>query len=305
MMDKLPSNNNLVKAGGGNKVEKPNAEIKSLIYEIRGQQVMLDSDLAKLYQVGTKRINEAVRNNPKKFPERFSFTLSKAESEALRTKFSTANISTKSRSVPRVFTERGIIMLATILKSDAAVDVTIKIVDTFVLMRQYISVKPLSQKYINDIVFRDSKRIDLIEQLLQAIEEKEKITGIYFDGQIYDAYSRILKIFSEAKKSLTIIDAYTDIITLNIIKRWTIPVTIITSKSAPLKSQDIKKYQEQYDNLTIVYNNTFHDRYFILDGKTVYHCGASINRIGYKTFSITKIGDQEIVAALLSKINLK
>ena len=305
-MDKTPNNNtisNLAKSSTDNEDDKPAPEIKSLIYNIRGQQVMLDSDLAWLYQVETKRINEAVKNNMQKFPERFSWKLSENECK----NFLVENFDQKRETRggryknPRVFTEQGVMMLATILKSAVATEVTIRIMDTFVAMKKYISGNLIEQKYINNLVLSDHERIELLEQLFEKFEKKEKLTGIYFNGQIYDAYSRILKIFSEAKKSLTIIDAYTDIVTLNIIKRLNIPVTIITSKSAPIKSQDIKKYQEQYNNLTIVYDNTFHDRYFILDNRTVYHCGASINRIGYKTFSITKINDEEIITALLNK----
>ncbi len=317
MMDKSPINNtdnSLVKTDNTNKTEKPNAEIKSLIYYIRGQQVMLDSDLAKLYQCknGAKAINQAVKRNPERFPEDFCFQLSKEELANLRSQNVTASNRNKSRTSPFVFTEQGVSMLATTLKTDIAAQVSIKIIREFIAIRKYIANNLLEQQHIYNLVLEDhetirknSSDIKQIQQALDQFTTKQKDDGIYFNGQIYHAYSRILKIFSEAKQSLTIIDAYTDIITLNIIKRLTIPVTIITSKSAPIKSEDIKKYQEQYDNLIIIYDSTFHDRYFILDGKTVYHCGASINRIGYKTFSITKINDEEIVAALLSKIASK
>ena len=310
MMDKLPSNNNLVKADGGNKAEKPNAEIKSLIYNIRGQQVMLNSDLAKLYQCknGAKTINQAVSRHKERFPEDFCFQLTKQEQQhLLRSQVGTLEKGKgkHSKYLPLVFTEQGIAMLSSVLRTSVAADVNVQIMRAFVSMRRYVDPGFWGQKYYNDMTIRHDSEIKLLQESLDKFEKKRKDEGIYFNGQIYDAYSRILKIFSEAKKSLTIIDGYTDNITLDIIKRLNIPVTIIISKSAPLKSQDIKKYQEQYNNLTIVYDNTFHDRYFILDGKTVYHCGASINRIGYKTFSIAKINDEEIVAALLSKIASK
>lgn len=308
-MDKSPNKtiSNLAKSSKNTEGYRPAPEIKSLIYNIRGQQVMLDSDLAWLYQVETKRVNEAVKNNMQKFPERFSWRLTEDECR----NFLVENFDRKRETRggryknPRVFTEQGIMMLATILKSAVATEVTIRIMDTFVAMKKYISGNLIEQNYINKVVLSDHERIELLERLFEKFEKKEKQTGIYFNGQIYDAYSRILKIFSEAKQSLTIIDGYTDNITLDIIKRLNIPVTIIISNSAPLKSQDIKKYQEQYNNLTIAYDNTFHDRYFILDNKIVYHCGASINRIGYKTFSITKINDEEIITALLDKIDTR
>ena len=310
-MDKSPNNNtinNLAKSSKNTEGNRPDPEIKSLIYEIRGQQVMLDSDLAKLYQCknGTKDINKAVKRNLQKFPGDFYFQLSHEEyTNLLRFHSGTSNpdVGRGGRQyIPYVFTEQGVAMLASVLHTEIAGIVSVNIMRAFVAMKKYISGNLIEQKYINNLVLSDHERIKLLEQLFEKFEKKEKLTGIYFDGHIYDAYSRILEIFSEAKESLTIIDAYTDIITLNIIKRLNIPIAIITSKSAPLKPQDVKKYQEQYSNLTIIYDNTFHDRYFILDGKTVYHCGASINRIGHKTFSITKINDQEIVAALLSKI---
>ena len=146
------------------------------------------------------------------------------------------------------------------------------------------------------------KRIDVIESTLAKFEEKKKVSEIYFDGQIYDAYSKIQDIFKEAKNKLVIIDGYADNTILDIIKRLNVKVTIITKSNNLLTRQDIEKYNKQYNNLTVKYDNTFHDRYFILDDSIVYHCGASINRIGYKTFSITKINDNEIKNALINKI---
>ena len=131
---------------------------------------------------------------------------------------------------------------------------------------------------------------------------KRKINEIYFDGQIYDAYSKIQEIFKEAKNKLVIIDGYADTTTLDIIKRLSVIVTIITKPNNLLTVQDINRYNQQYNNLIVKYDKTFHDRYFILDDSVIYHCGASINRIGYKTFSITKINDEEVKNALINKI---
>lgn len=135
----------------------------------------------------------------------------------------------------------------------------------------------------------------------QKFEEKRKISEIYFNGQIYDAYSKIQEIFSEAKEKLIIIDAYADKTILDIIKRLPINVSIITKPNNLLTKQDIERYNKQYNNLSVCYDNSFHDRYFILDNKTVYHCGASINRIGYKTFSINLIEDEEICQSLIKR----
>ena len=135
------------------------------------------------------------------------------------------------------------------------------------------------------------------------IEEKRKNNEIYFDGQIYDAYSKIQNIFKLAKEKLIIIDAYADNTILDIIKRLEIEVIVITKFNNLLTNQDIMKYNKQYHNLKVVFDNTFHDRYFILDNKDLYHCGASINRIGYKTFSITQISDDNICNVLIDKVN--
>ena len=145
-------------------------------------------------------------------------------------------------------------------------------------------------------------KIKLLQDSFQKIEEKKKVNEIYFDGQIYDAYSKIQEIFKSANKSLVIIDAYADNTILDIIKRLNINVTIITKPNNLLTSQDIEKYNKQYNNLIVIFDNTFHDRYFILDDENIYHCGASVNRIGYKTFSITLIGDEDVKNALINKI---
>ena len=289
--------------------KEDNIKIENMIYEIRGKQVMLDSDLAKLFGVETKRINEAVKNNPKKFPERFTWILTKEEAILFsRSKISTLNENKIKRGqnlkyLPKVFTEQGVAMLATILKSDTAIETSIIIMDAFAAMRKYISSNLIEQSYINELVLKDNKRISALEETFSKFEEKKKINEIYFNGQIYDAYSKIYEIFNNSEKELIIIDSYADNTILDIIKRLTIKVIIITKKDNLLTEQDILKYNKQYHNLNVIYDNTFHDRYFILDKEIVYHCGSSINRIGYKTFSITLIGDNDIIKSLLNKVN--
>ena len=169
-------------------------------------------------------------------------------------------------------------------------------------MRKYISSNLIEQKYINNMVLEHDSQIKLLQSTFDKLEEKKKVNEIYFDGQIYDAYFKIQEIFKEAKKDLIIIDGYADNTILDIIKRLKVNVIIITKPNNLLTKQDILKYNRQYHNLKVVYNNTFHDRYFILDGKTVYHCGSSINRIGYKTFSITLIGDMDVCKILINRV---
>ncbi len=296
-----------------NNLVKDEINIENLIYEIRGVQVMIDSDLAKLYECanGTKSINLAVKRHVNRFPERFMFQLTKEEFFTLRFQSETSSWNSYGgvRKLPYAFTEQGVAMLATVLRTPVAEEVSIKIMDAFVAMRKFISNNLLEQKYINNLVLEDhslilehKKKISLIEDTLEKFEEKKKVSEIYFDGQIYDAYSKIQEIFKEAKSKLVIIDSYADNTILDIIKRLNIKVIIITKSNNLLTKQDIERYNKQYNNLTVKYDNTFHDRYFILDDSIVYHCGASINRIGYKTFSITKINDEEIKQLLINKL---
>ena len=277
-------------------------KIENLIYEVRGKQVMLDRDLARLYECanGTKDINKAVKRNIDRFPEDFMFQLTEEEFNILRFQSGTSKVQGGRRYKPYVFTEQGVAMLSSVLHSKTAIQVSIKIMNAFVAMRKYISSNLIEQKYINELVLEDHDKIKVLENSFQKLEEKKKVNEIYFDGQIYDAYFKIQEIFKEAKKDLIIIDGYADNTILDIIN-----VIIITKPNNLLTKQDILKYNRQYHNLKVVYNNTFHDRYFILDGKIVYHCGSSINRIGYKTFSITLIGDMDVCKILINRYKLK
>ena len=281
--------------------------IEDMIYEIRGKQVMLDSDLARLYKCanGTKTINLAVKRHINRFPERFMFRLTRDEYyKILRFQSETIELEQGkySKYLPYVFTEQGIAMLATVLRTEVAEEISIKIMDAFVTLRHYISDNLLEQKYINNQVFKNTEDIKLLQKSFKKFEEKRKDNEIYFNGQIYDAYSKIHDIFKDATKSLVIIDAYADNTILDIIKRLNINIVIITQPNNLLTKQDIEKYNKQYHNLKVIFDNTFHDRYFILDNSIVYHCGASINRIGYKTFSINLINDNDVSISLISKV---
>ena len=283
---------------------KESVGIENLIYEIRGKQVMLDSDLAKLYECknGTKEVNQAVKNNLEKFPERFSWQLTDYEIKDLRSKNLTTNYSNMSRSMPRVFTEQGVAMLATILHTPVATQISIKIMDAFVVMRHYISDSELRLSNVEARVIEHGESIKLLQESFKRFEEKKKINEIYFNGQIYDAYSKIQDIFKNATKGIIIIDNYADNTLLDIIKRLDVDVIIITKSNNLLTKQDILKYNKQYNNLKVIFNNDFHDRYFIIDDSCVYHCGSSVNRIGYKTFSINLIEDGEVCIPLINKI---
>ena len=279
--------------------------IENLIYEIRGVQVIFDSDLAKLYECinGTKDINKAVKRNIERFPENFMFQLTDKEYDILRFQIGTSKIRGGRRYNPYVFTEQGVAMLSSVLHTEIAIKMSIQIINAFVIMRKYISNNLIEQKHINNLVLEHDTEIKLLKESFSKIEEKRKTNEIYFNGQIYDAYSKILEIFRKATESLIIIDTYADNTILDIIKRLNIEVIIITKSNNLLTKQDIKIYNNQYNNLKIIFNNDFHDRYFILDKSILYHCGTSINRIGYKTFSINLISDKEICYLMINKVN--
>lgn len=191
-------------------VEKNVINIENIIYEFYEKEVMLDSDLANLYNVETKRINEAVKNNPEKFPSRFSWILTDEEKNNLQSKFSTANISSMSRANPRVFTEQGVYMLATILKSKKATEVSIRIMDAFVKMRHYIKYNEqlLPRKYLllEEKVDSNTKRIDeLFDKFNPKVITKN---SIFYKNDIYDAYSVLMEIFKLSEEEIIIIDNY-------------------------------------------------------------------------------------------------
>lgn len=287
-------------------------QIENLIYEIRGKQVMLDSDLARLFGYETKNLNRQVQRNIERFPENYCFQLTEKEYRDLRCQNVTSSLNSNyggRRYMPYVFTEHGITMLSGILKSEIAVKMSLKIVDTFIKMKKYISDNLLEQKYINNQVFKNtediktnSEKIRLLQESFDKLSEKTNDTEIYFAGQMYDAYSKILNIFKNAKNELIIIDSYADNVILDIIKRLETKVIVITKPNNLLTSLDIEIYNKQYNNLKVIFDNTYHDRYFIIDNEEIYHCGTSINRIGYKTFSITLMNDEDIYNKLLDKV---
>ena len=275
--------------------------IENLIYEIRGNQVMLDSDLAKLYNCtnGTKDVNKAVSRNVERFPSDFYFQLTHEEYQNLKFQIGTSSLNKHGgvRKLPYAFTEQGVAMLASVLKTDIASDISVKIMRAFVLMKQYISTNLIEQRYINELVIKDSKRIDLIESALS--EFKEKNNHLFFDGQIYDAYSLLLDIFNKCKKEIVIIDNYIDKCILDILSKLDKKITIITNS---YNNEDYEKYKMQYKNIKLKIDSSFHDRFIIIDKEILYHCGASFKDLGKKCFEISKIEETDILYSLLKKI---
>ena len=281
--------------------EKDVINIENMIYEIDGKEVMLDSDLAKLYNVETKRVNEAVKNNPEKFPRRFSWILTNEEKNNLWSKFSTANISSMSRSNPRVFTEQGVYMLATILKSKIATEVSIRIMDTFVKMRHYINynknILPRRFLLLEEKVDHNTKRID---ELFDKFNPKE-ITkdSIFFKGDIYDAYSVLLEIFNLAKDEIIIIDNYVGKVLLDELRSIDKNIIIISSN---INVNLRKKYLKQYNNIKFIKNDSYHDRFIIIDRKRVFHSGASFKDLGRKCFGIHEIENSVKIEKLINEV---
>ncbi len=266
--------------------EKDVINIENMIYEIDGKEVMLDTDLAKLYNVETKRINEAVKNNLEKFPDRYLFRITDKEYNSLKSKISTSKGG--SRKGHTAFVEQGVYMLATILKSDVATEVSIRIMDTFVRMRHYIKYNDqlLPHKYLllEEKVDNNTKRIDeLFDKFNPKVITKN---SIFFHNDIYDAYSVLLEIIDIAKEEVIIIDNYMGKTLLDELRNINRKIIIISSNiNDTLK----KKYLKQYNNIKFINNESYHDRFIIIDRKRVFHCGASFKDLGKKCFAINEI----------------
>lgn len=277
-------------------------EIASKIYTIRGVEVMLDSDLATMYRCanGTKTINLAVKRNIERFPSDFYFQLNDEEFKNI-CGFNLKPQKSKIRSLPYVFTEQGVAMLATVIKTDIAAQVSINIMRAFVHMRHYIKYNEqlLPRKFLllEDKVDNNTKRID---ELFDKFNPKE-ITkdSIFFQGDIYDAYSVLLEIFNLAKEEIILIDNYAGKEILDELRDIDKKIIIITSNiNDTLKN----KYIKQYSNVTFVNNDSYHDRFIIIDRKRVFHSGASFKDIGKKCFAINEIENEKEVKKILENI---
>ena len=289
-------------------IVKDNIKIENLIYKIRGKQVMLDSDLAMLYgcKNGTKSLNLAVKRHINRFPERFMFQLTKEEYSSIysRFQFETLNKNNQKQGLnikylPYVFTEQGVAMLSAILKTDVAEEISIKIMDAFVAMKNIINTSLIEQKYINSLVLEHDNEIRLLQESFNKLSTKEKINHIFYNGQIYDAYLLLIDILSKAKKEIIIIDNYAGKKLFDIIKNIDVKVKIYTENIDNISKE---KYEKQYNNLEIINTHIFHDRFIIIDNKELYHSGASFKDLGKKCFAITKIEDNSILKELLNKL---
>lgn len=304
-----------------NQIETPVVEIvqpaiEKLIYVIRDKQVMIDSDLAMLYQVETGALNRAVKRNIKRFPDDFRFQLTVEEYENLKCQIGISSLNKNGyggrRTLPYVFTEQGISMLASVLHSDIAVNVSIGIMRAFVEMRRFIANNALLFERISNVELKQleyQKQTDeKLEQIFEYISEHEEASQkIFFDGQIYDAFSLIVSLIQKAEKEITLIDGYVDVGTLNLLakKNEGVSVTVYTHQRTRLSNIDVANFNAQYPTLEVKYTSVFHDRFLILDGKTAYHIGASLKDAGKKTFGITLINDESITKDILQRLELE
>jgi len=303
-------------------------DIKNLIYTIRGKQVMLDSDVAMLYHYPTKRINEAVNRNKQRFPDNFCFQLTEEEYKSLRFKNFTLNeINSKyvnkdnslrsqiatldenkgrghhRKYLPYVFTEQGIAMLSGLLKNNIAIQVSISIMNAFVEMRKFLIINGQLFERLTNIEYKLLEHDKKFDQVFDQLQHEENIKQkIFFEGQIYDAYSLIIDIIKKANNKILIIDNYIDDSVLKMLtkKNNNVEVVILTSDKSNIQKLDIQKFNKEYPLLKVAKTNKFHDRFIVIDNKEMYHLGASIKDLGKKCFGINKIEDLEIINKVIN-----
>ena len=288
-----------------NVVKYETKNIKDLIYTIRGKQVMLDSDVAMLYHCETRNINQAVKRNIDRFPDRYCFQLTRSEFENLRSQFVILNKNLNNGKVirkylPYVFTEQGIAMLSGLLKNEIAIQVSINIMDAFVEMRKIIANSFNINNRVSTLehqMIECHEKFDEVFNELQKGKDTEFNQKIFFNGQIYDAYSLIIDIIKRAKEKILIIDNYIDDNILKMLakKNKNVEVVILTSQNCNLTKLDINKFNRQYPTLTVARTSKFHDRFIVIDNKELYHCGASLKDLGKKCFAISKMKDTKFM----------
>lgn len=291
-------------------------KIQQLVYVIRNQQVMLDSDLAMLYQVETGALNRAVKRNKYRFPDDFCFQLTIEELTSLRCqigiskKEDSGNTSHGGRRyTPYVFTEQGIAMLASVLRSEIAAKVNVEIMRTFVTMRRFIANNTMLFTYITELEMKQEKYINESDKKFKQVFDyiaahTESEQKIFYESQIFDAFSFFINLVSKATTSIILIDGYVDIDTLNIFtkKKTGVTVDIYTLPKSSLSKNDINNFNKQYPRLTVCYNTHFHDRFMIIDNIDVYHIGASLKDAGKKCFAVTKLNDPSIAQDIKQRL---
>lgn len=283
-------------------------DIKQKIFVIRGKEIILDEDIARLYEEETKKINQAVKRNQNRFPQEFCFQLTEKEYESLRSQFVTLKIQGRGQHrkyVPYAFTEQGVAMLSAVLHSDKAVEVSIRIINAFIEMRRFIINNHMLFEKISNVELKQIEYQKLTDDKFEKIfeyigEHKEKEQKLFFNGQIWDSYNLIVNIIKRADSKIVIIDNYIDDTILEMLskKKRGVEVVILTSNNSNILKLDVQKFNREYPTLKIAKTNKFHDRFIILDNKELYHCGASLKDLGKKCFAISKIEDKDYLNRL-------
>lgn len=267
--------------------------IESLIRFIREKQVILDTDLAMLYGVETKRLKEQVKRNIDRFPDDFMFELTREELNGLRSQFATSNGRGGTRYLPYAFTEGGIAMLSSVLKSGIAVEVNIRIMRAFVAMRQFLATNAQVFQRLTNIEYHQietDKRIDEVFKRLDANVQPQQ--GIFYEGQVFDAYQFVSDLVRKAKNSIVLIDNYVDDTVLTLLDKRAdnVTATIYTQHISQQLQLDINRHNTQYPAINVEHFNKAHDRFLLIDDE-VYHIGASIKDLGKKWFAFTLMQD--------------
>ena len=271
--------------------------IKRRIFTIRGKQVMLDSDLAEYFGATTGNLNRAMKRNIKRFPDNFCFQLTKTDYyEILRCQTGILELEQGkySKYLPYVYTEQGIAMLTSVLHTERAIAASISIMEAFVEMRHFIANNAALFERISKVELKQLEADKKFDQLFEYVNtHAETNQKLFFDGQIYDAFSLLIELIQKAEQEIILIDGYVDVSTLNVLakKKSGVAVTIYTFPKTKLTAQDVAAFNAQYPQLDVKYTNIFHDRFLILDRKTVYHIGASLKDAGKKCFGITLMKD--------------
>ena len=275
-----------------------------------------------------KKINQAVKRNIERFPEKFCFQLTEEEFSSLRSQIVTLNKTTVQENfedsslrlqiatlnentgrdkhrkyLPYVFTEQGIAMLSGLLKNDIAIQVNINIMDAFVEMRKFLIVNGQLFERLTNVEYKLLEHDKKFDKVFDQLQNEENIKQkIFFEGQIYDAYSLIIDIIKKANKKILIIDNYIDDSVLKMLtkKNKNVEVVILTSNKSNIQKIDIQKFNKEYPILKVAETNKFHDRFIVIDNKEMYHLGASIKDLGKKCFGINKIEDLDIVEKVIN-----
>lgn len=280
-------------------------QIQSKIFNLRGQQIIMDSDLAEMFQTETKYINRAVKRNAKRFPPDFSFQLNEKEWENLKFQIGTSKQHGGRRTLPVVFTEQGVAMLSAVLQTDIAIEVSVQIMKVFVLMRKFLNENIGLLQRIDGIERKQIETDYKFEQVFKALEDKNKLPnqGVFFDGQIFDAYELTSKLIKSAKNNIVLIDNYIDEDTLTHLSKKIkgVNVLLLTKKINQQLELDIKKVNQQYGGFRLISFDKSHDRFLILDETEIYHLGASLKDLGKKWFAFSKM-NPETIGKLMDKV---